>query len=422
MSQRRSYPNSGDFNLDDLFRPEPASGEHQVQTGPVMPTPPPAQSYAPPPPSGAPEYYGTGSQSPQGGSAGQPAPGAPWGEPPTGYATGSGAGEAPAPETQYLPPYPTGDPGVGAPAPSYDQQPPYGEPQSSYDQQSSYEQQQPSYGGQQSFGGQSFGGQQAFGQQPPYGRPQPPQQPSYGGQQSFGGQQPPVDETTRLGRLSEPGARSGQGRPSRKVIIGAVVAACAVGGILVGGLLGGGSSPAKSTHKAAAGGTPSATGTSSGSASSSALSPAAQTQAAALSKLLGTANSSRQAVIGAVAAIQKCDKLPDDQTALTQAAAQRRQLLASLAALKVDKLPTGQSLVDQLNQAWQASASADDAYAAWAGDLAASCDPSKPQDNAHKSAGDQASGTASTAKKQASTIWNAIATQGGLQSFGDTQL
>lgn len=55
------------------------------------------------------------------------------GEQPAAYAGAAPA--APAPETQYLPPYPTSEPGSGVP------------PQS--------------YGGQQTFGGQTYGGQQS---------------------------------------------------------------------------------------------------------------------------------------------------------------------------------------------------------------------------------------------------------------------
>ncbi|GAA1220254.1 hypothetical protein GCM10009665_07860 [Kitasatospora nipponensis] len=413
MSQRRSYPNSGDFNLDDLFRPEPAPAEQQHPAGPGPAAPPAA-----------------GQEYPAG-----PAAGAPWGEQGAGYPQ-QGPPAAPAPDTQYLPPYPTSDPGAaqGAGAPGFPGQ------------------QQPSYGGQQSFGGQTFGGQQSFaGQQQP-GQ----QQPSYGGQQSFesqqsfdgqpayggqtfggqqsyapagggypggpyGGQAQGTEQTAMLGRAT--GAGAGSARPSRRLLIGGVVAACAVGGILVGVLLSGGGGEAKAKHPVAKGSEKaSSSPAGSAGASAGALGPDAMAQAQALSNLLGTANASRQAVIGAVGSIQKCDKLPDAQTALTQASAQRKQLLTSLAALKVDKLGTGQQLVDQLNQAWQASASADDAYAAWAGDAVQGCDPAKQQENAHRQAGDQASGSASTAKKQASTLWNGIAQQAGLPALSESQL
>jgi hypothetical protein len=301
---------------------------------------------------------------------------------------------------------------------------------------------QPSYGGQQSFQGpnqppfpsqSTYGGQQSFGGQQAFGGPQPPAgQPTYGGQQSFNptaAYQTPNEQTTRLGRATLPPAGSGGGsRMSRKAVIGGVVAVCAVGAILVGVLSGGDDTKpkdkAKAKHTAAQSTDPSAqpSGSASSSGSSSALSADAQAQAQALSTLLGNANASRQAVIGAVGAVKKCDNPAAAQTALTQASAQRKELMTKLAALKVDKLPTGKQLVDQLNQAWQASANADDAYAAWAGDFAQSCDPTKVGSDANLQSGDQASGTATTAKGQASGTWNAIAQQAGLPSLSPAQL
>jgi hypothetical protein len=421
LSQRRSYPNSGDFNLDDLFRPEPAGpagGPAPAQVPGQVPGQLPGQLPAQPghspqghlphapeqPPTGAPEYLGPGT-----------AQGAPWGEQPAGYAAQAPVQQAP--ETQYLPPYPTNDP-----QPSYGGQQGFGGQESFGGQQAFGGGQQQSYGGQQSFGGQqAFGG----GQQPSYGGQQ-----GFGGQQTFGGQQgfdgqggypqAPAEQTTQLGRS---GGRGGAapGGLSRKAVIGGVVAVCAVGGILVAVLAGGGGGDDKPKHQATKSAATSP-GTQASGTGGTALSAEAQGQAQALSNLLGTANASRQAVIGAVGAIKSCDNPAAAQTALTQAATQRKQLLTSLAALKVDKLPTGQQLVDQLNQAWQASANADEAYAAWAGDAVTGCDPAKQGDNAHRQAGDTASGAASTAKKQASTLWNSIATQAGLPNLTESQL
>lgn len=411
MSQRRSYPNSGDFNLDDLFRPEPAPG----QQPPVPPqgapqSPPPAVTQAG---QGGPEYLG---------------PGASWGDAPTAYVPE--VGQEPAGETQYLPPYPTSDPMAGG-VPG--QAGPHGQPaQQSMGGQQSFPQNPPPFPGQPSYGGQQgFGGQQTFGGRPPAG------QPAYGGQQSFNPAagyaateyQTPNEQTTRLGRASLPPAGSdGGSRMSRKAVIGGVVALCVVGGILVGVLAGGSGDDtktkdkAKAKHTAAQGTDASASADPGSSGSSSALGADAQGQAKALSDLLGTANSSRQAVIGAVGAVKKCDNPAAAQTALTQASAQRKELMTKLAALKVDKLPTGKQLVDQLNAAWQASANADDAYAAWAGDFAQSCDPTKVGSDANLASGDQASGTATTAKGQASGTWNAIAQQAGLPSLSPAQL
>ncbi|MGW2373840.1 hypothetical protein [Kitasatospora sp. NPDC001683] len=377
MSQRRSYPNSGDFNLDDLFRPEP--GQPQGQPGPSQgPTavPPVGQ------PSGQPEYLGEGGHSQQQWGA-VPQPG--YGVPPQAD---------PAPATQHLPPYPAGDPqGGGYPAP----QPGYGVPP------------------------QAAPGYQGY---PPAAQPQPPQQPGYPaqgyGQGGYGqggyGQDPDATQ----------GGRSGSGgRPSNKLVIGGVVAVCAVAGVLVAVLMNGNDDTAKSGQKttpvAATGGTASAAASASG--SGAAADPDVKAQAQPLSDLLGTASDSRSAVVSAVASVQKCDKLPDSQQALSAAAGKRRELQSKLGQLKTDKLPGGQQLIDQLNAAWTASAQADDEYAAWATDAQSSCDPKKPDTgNQHYKNAVQASGTATTAKKQASTLWNAIATQTGLPPRGDGDL
>ncbi|MFE0462075.1 hypothetical protein ACFW1A_22785 [Kitasatospora sp. NPDC058965] len=426
MSQRRSYPNSGDFNLDDLFRPEPAQGGPAATPAAAPPGPQPGRA----PQGGEPEYLGGPGV----------AQGAPWGEQPAGYAAQAPVQEAPA--TQYLPPYPTNDPQAGyggqqgfAPGgvpqqQSFGGQQTFGGGQSFGGQPSFGGQQgfaeggQPSFGGQQSFvegGQQTFGGQQQGfeGGQPSYGGQQGFGQQTYGGGQTFGGQPAPAEQTTRLGRAGAGSSRR-PGGLSRNAVIGGLVAVCAVGAIMVAVLGSGGSDKPKHRDAKPAAST-AVTQTGSG-GSPSALSADAQAQAQALSGLLGTANSSRQAVIGAVGAIKNCDNPANAQTALDQAATQRKQLLTSLAALKVDKLPTGQQLVDQLNQAWQASESADEAYAAWAGDAVAGCDPSKQGDNPHRQAGDTASGQASTAKKQAASLWNAIATQASLPNLTESQL
>ncbi|MGV9266303.1 hypothetical protein ACWDRR_16755 [Kitasatospora sp. NPDC003701] len=389
MSQRRSYPNSGDFNLDDLFRPEPgqppgpgAQGQQQLQQpGQPGQQPPAGQPPLPPAgqPSGQPEYLGEGAHALP--TQAIPAQGASWGGAPQ---PGYGAPQpGQAPETQYLPPYPSGDPqGAGYPA-----QPGY---------------QQPAPG---------------YPQQPDHGYPAYQQAPQeYPAQQGYGGQDFPTAQVTGRG--------GNGGRSSGKLIIGGVVAGCVAAGILVAVLMSGGDEGKTGQDKKAAPvttGSSTAGGSPTASASAATVSPEVKAQAQALSDLLGTANDSRQAVVGAVASVQKCDKLPESQQALTDAAGKRRDLQAKLALLKTDKLPSGPQLVEQLNAAWQASATADDEYAAWAADAQGACDPKKI-DNQHYKNAVQASGTATNAKKQASGLWNAIAGQTGLPTRGDGDL
>lgn len=200
------------------------------------------------------------------------------------------------------------------------------------------------------------------------------------------------------------------------------MAGCAAAGILVAVLMSGGDpDPAKDKkHNTPVAATSGSTG--GPAAAGAAMSGPAKEQAKALSDLISTANDSRQAVIGAVAAVQKCDKLPESQQALTDAAGKRQELKTKLAALKTDQLTGGGQLVDQLNKAWDASATADTEYAAWAGDAQGGCDPKKSSDNPHYKAAVQASGTATTAKKQAAGLWNPIAGQAGLATRSDGDL
>ncbi|MFJ5119191.1 hypothetical protein [Kitasatospora sp. NPDC088548] len=389
MSQRRSYPNSGDFNLDDLFRPEP--GRQPGQQPGQQPGPPqgPGQPGVPPvgQPSGQPEYLGEDMHTPPT-QAVPPQGGGSWGGAPQ---PGYGAPQADAAQaTQYLPPYPGADPQGGG----YPVQPGHQQPAPGYPQQPDH-------------------GYQAYPQAAPYH----PAAPEYPGQDYAGHDYPAQDYPTGQG---------GSGRSSGKLIIGGVVAGCVAAGILVAVLING-DDPKPGKEKQAA---PVATGSSTGAATptasgsaAAAVSPEVKAQAQSLSDLLGTASDSRQAVVGAVAAVQKCDKLPESQQALTEAAGKRRELQTKLAALKTDKLQGGPQLVEQLNAAWQASATADDEYAAWAGDSQApgACDPKK-LDNQHYKNAVQASGSATTAKKQASGLWNAIAAQTGLPTRGDGDL
>ncbi|MFE6050919.1 hypothetical protein ACFQ6N_09200 [Kitasatospora sp. NPDC056446] len=425
MSQRRSYPNSGDFNLDDLFRPEPQGqpGQPQFQGQPGQPQ---GHSAVPPvgQPSGQPEYLGEGGHALPGQSVpghavpgqslpghslpghsvpgmpspGQamPAPGASWG----GQQPGYGVPQAePAPETQYLPPYPVGDPQAGGyPAPQA--QPGYPQPQPApgYPAYPVAAQPQQAYPAQEYQPGYSQGGNQGY-------------------TGDYGQDRGPDPDATQAGG-------SGRGRPSSKLIIGGVVAGCAAAGVLVAVLVsggGGGETTSDKKNSPVAAGSTSAPGTASASGSGAAVDPDVKAQAQPLSDLLGTASDSRSSVVSAVASVQKCDKLPESQQALTAAAGKRRELQSKLGQLKTDKLPGGQQLVEQLNAAWTASAQADDEYAAWAQDAQGSCD-AKKQDNQHYKNAVQASGTATTAKKQAATLWNTIAGQSGLPNRGDGDL
>ncbi|MFE2373547.1 hypothetical protein [Streptomyces sp. NPDC059398] len=237
----------------------------------------------------------------------------------------------------------------------------------------------------------------------PYGRPQ--QQP--------GAQTPQY--------APEPASRSAAGngrRKSRTPLIAAVVVGCAVIGLGAGALLSGGGSDKKDDKQPAG-----ATATTASKEPEAAKDPA-QPQAVALDKVLADSNNSRSAVIAAVGNIRSCQNLPRAASDLRGAAKQRHDLVTKLGTLSVDKLPDHEKLTGALTTAWNASATADEQYAAWAHAVAADgkkeCKHGHAKRTAAAGRGDVASGKATAAKKQASALWNAIAEKYSLtQRRGD---
>ncbi|MFF1479916.1 hypothetical protein ACFVYD_20585 [Streptomyces sp. NPDC058301] len=150
----------------------------------------------------------------------------------------------------------------------------------------------------------------------------------------------------------------------------------------------------------------------------------AKAQAVELDKLLADSNNSRDAVIGAVADIRGCDKQAAAATTLRDAARQRGELVTRLQKVAVDKLPNNAKLTAELTKAWQASASADNHYAAWADQSGKDkgCKHGHARRTADAAQGDRASGEATLAKKQAAGLWNAIATKYGLTKRSSAQL
>jgi hypothetical protein len=131
-------------------------------------------------------------------------------------------------------------------------------------------------------------------------------------------------------------------------------------------------------------------------------------------------------VINAVADVKSCRELPQAAQDLRDAAKQRNQLVTDLSKLSVDQLPRHTELTDALTKAWQASASADDHYAAWADQVAARkgqlCKKGQARATGQTQAGNRDSGTASAQKKTAAQLWNAIAGKYGLTERQPTQL
>ncbi|WP_329117434.1 hypothetical protein [Streptomyces sp. NBC_01353] len=210
-------------------------------------------------------------------------------------------------------------------------------------------------------------------------------------------------------------------RKSPVALIAAVVVGCAIVGLGAGALLSGGDDDKKEKdpgqNVAASSGAPS-TGT-----TEKAADPA-EPQAKALDKLLADSNNSRDAVIRSVEAIKQCKNLDQAATDLRGAAQQRRDLVTRLQALSVDQVPNNAALTAALTKAWQASAAADDHYAAWADQMKPkkACKGGKARSTSQTVAATNKSGEATTSKRQAATLWNPTATKYGLPQRTPTQL
>ncbi len=254
------------------------------------------------------------------------------------------------------------------------------------------------------------------------------------------GAQSPAGATQQLPRIEEPqpsygasqpshaahgepgGGRAGRGgrSGSRVPVIAAVGIGIAVLGVGAGALLGtgGGGDDDGGDNKTVAASAPATAESASPSADP------ARAQAVELDKLLADSGDSRSAVINAVADVKGCDNLAQAARDLRDAARQRGELVTRLSGITVDKLPDHAALTTALTKAWQASASADNHYAAWADQTAGKkgCRKGQARVTGQTQAGNRASGVASTEKAKAAALWNGIAKQYGLTERQPTQL
>jgi hypothetical protein len=233
--------------------------------------------------------------------------------------------------------------------------------------------------------------------QPPYAAPHPSQGPPAGGRSR--------------------GGRTG----SRVPVIAAVGIGIAVLGVGAGALLaggGGGGDDEGGDNKTVAASAPATDGSASPSADP------ARAQAVELDKLLADSGNSRSTVINAVADVKGCDNLAEAAKDLRDAAKQRTGLVTRLSGIEVDRLPGHAALTTALTKAWQASASADNHYAAWADQTAGKkgCKKGQARPTGQTQAGNRASGVASTEKAKAAGLWNGIAKKYGLTERQPTQL
>ncbi|MEU6817157.1 hypothetical protein [Streptomyces sp. NPDC046860] len=206
---------------------------------------------------------------------------------------------------------------------------------------------------------------------------------------------------------------------SRLPVIAAVGVGIIVLGIGAGALLSGGGDDGDDNRPVAS----STPASQQPSPSASAADPA-QPQAVELDKLLADSGSSRTTVIQSVERIKQCKDLDQAAADLRGAAQQRAALVTRLGKLSVDKLPASAELNSALTKAWQASASADNHYAAWARQAKNKkvCGKGHAKVTDQAQAAGQASGTATVEKKKAAELWNAIAAKYGLTTRQPTQL
>ncbi|MER6546039.1 hypothetical protein [Streptomyces sp. NPDC001250] len=236
--------------------------------------------------------------------------------------------------------------------------------------------------------------------QPPYGRQQ---QPAYGAPQPS--YEPAYDDDPPRGK-------------SRVPLIAAIGVGIVVVGVGAGVLLSdGGSTDQGNDGKTVAATSPVPGGSAAGG-------DAARAQAVELDKLLSDSGSSRASVINAVAGVKQCENLDGAASDLRAAAKQRGDLVTRLGRLSVDKLPDNGALTAALTKAWQASAAADNHYAAWADQAKQPkvCRKGHARSTKEAEAGNRESGNASAQKVKAAALWNAIAQKYGLTQRQPTQL
>ncbi|WP_081240421.1 hypothetical protein, partial [Streptomyces viridosporus] len=220
------------------------------------------------------------------------------------------------------------------------------------------------------------------------------------------------------------GRGAGRGRTGSRVpLLAAVGVGIAVLGIGAGALLGNSGSDEDGKKQTVSATAPTSEQPSAPPSASPSVDPVRQ-QAVELDKLLAHSGDSRTAVINAVADVRACRNLDQAAENLRDAARQRNQLVTDLSRLSVDKLPEHEALTTALTKAWQASAAADDHYAAWADQVAGKkgCKKGEARTTGRTRAGNQASGTATAEKTKASKLWNTIAQQHGLPQRQPTQL
>jgi hypothetical protein len=228
------------------------------------------------------------------------------------------------------------------------------------------------------------------------------------------------------GQLPPPGGGSRRGR----IIIGGLAVIVAVGGVATGLLVARAhASPghlAGSSHSTAAQNPGSGAAGSSGATAPASSPPSSGTASAQqqgadnLSALLSQSVADRGAINNAYNDVQRCGPtLAQDRATFQQAVTSRQGLLSRLSTMPdASALPAG--MISSLTQAWQASITADQDFAAWAQDESASCTPGGSDANLAAATGPDNQATQDKIAFVGS--WNPIAQQYNLPAYSQDQL
>ena len=220
------------------------------------------------------------------------------------------------------------------------------------------------------------------------------------------------------------------GGSRRRIIVGVLAVIVAVGGVAAGLLIARAHAPSGQAagpgHSAQvqSSGSPAARSSGSGSPGSappsSAAASAEQQGADNLSALLSQSVSDRGTINNAYNDVASCGPtLAQDQGTFQQAVTSRQSLLSRLGSMPdAAALPAG--MISSLTQAWQASITADQDFAAWAKDESANCTPNGS--DANLSAATVPDNQATRDKTAFVSSWNPIAQQYGLPTYAQDQL
>lgn len=147
-------------------------------------------------------------------------------------------------------------------------------------------------------------------------------------------------------------------------------------------------------------------------------------QARRVDRLLSGSTNARDEVVTAVVQTRKCKHIARSVRDLRAAAKKREQLVARVRRLDVGAIPRGQQAASALRRAWNASARADRAFAAWALDVGApqGCSGGTPVTGPDYRRALRASAAASGAKARFVRLWNPVAARTGLPHRSEKEI